>query len=177
MKKIVLTFGLIMGAILSAMMVLNHTMMDEIGFDKAEIIGYTTMILASMMVFFGIRSYRDNVAHGSISFGKALQVGLLIVLVANVCYVGTWQVIFYNFEPDFMEKYAAYAIDKARASGATAQEIAKETKEMNDMVTSFKNPIVNVAYSFLELLPVGLVASLLAAAVFSRKRPLVEATS
>ena len=176
MKKIFLTFGLIAGAILSAMMVLNHVLMKDIGFDKAEIIGYTTMILASMMVFFGVRSYRDNVAHGSVSFGKAFQVGLLIILVANVCYVGTWEIIYYNFEPDFMEKYGAYAIEKARAGGATAEEIAKQTKEMDDMVRSFKNPIVNVAYSFLELLPVGIVASLLAAAIFRRKRSFVEAT-
>ena len=176
MKKIVLTFGLIMGAILSGMMVLNHVVMKDIGFDKAEIIGYTTMILASMMVFFGVRSYRDNVASGSISFGKAFQVGMLIVLVANVCYVATWEVIYYNFEPDFMEKYAAYAIEKDRASGATEQELAAKTKEMADMAASFRNPIINVAYSFLELLPVGIVASLLAAAVFRRKRSLVEAT-
>ncbi|MEO8575399.1 MAG: DUF4199 domain-containing protein [Gemmatimonadales bacterium] len=176
MNKIVLTFGLISGAILSVMMVITQVVMDDIGFDKGEIIGYTTMILASMMVFFGVRSYRDNVAGGSLSFGKALLVGLLIALVANVCYVVTWEFIYFNITPDFMEKYAAYAIEKARASGATAQEIAKRTKEIDEMAVNYKNPLINVAYTFLEPLPVGLLASLLAAAVFRRKRSPVEAT-
>ena len=51
MKKIVLTFGLIAGAILSAMMLLTLPFHDQIGFDKGYIIGYTTMVLAFLMVF------------------------------------------------------------------------------------------------------------------------------
>ena len=62
MRKIVLTFGLIAGAILSVMMLVTQSFFDQIGFDKGEIIGYTTMVLAFLMVFFGVRSYRDNVA-------------------------------------------------------------------------------------------------------------------
>ena len=170
MKKIVLTFGLIAGAILSAMMLINASFMDQIGFEKGEVIGYTTMILAFMMVFFGIRAYRDNVSGGAISFGKALQVGLLIMLVANVCYVATWQFVYHKLAPDFVDKYSAYVIEKARASGATAQEIEAKTKETADLAESYKNPLVNIAYTFLEPLPVGLVSALLAAAVFRRKR-------
>jgi hypothetical protein len=41
MRKIVLTFGLISGAILSAMMLITLTFHDEIGFDKSLIVGYT----------------------------------------------------------------------------------------------------------------------------------------
>lgn len=86
MQKIVLTFGLIAGAILSAMMLLTLPFMDKIGFDKGEVIGYTTMLLAFLMVYFGVRSYRDNVAGGSVAFGRAFLVGLSITLVASVCY-------------------------------------------------------------------------------------------
>ena len=89
MRKIVLTFGLIAGAVLSVMMLLTLPFMDRIGFDKGEIIGYTTMVLAFLMVYFGIRSYRDNVAGGSIGFGRAFLVGLLITFVASACYIAT----------------------------------------------------------------------------------------
>ena len=64
MKRIVLTFGLIAGAILSVMMVVSMRFIDQIGFDKGEIIGYTTMVLAFLMVYFGVRSYRDDVRRG-----------------------------------------------------------------------------------------------------------------
>jgi hypothetical protein len=50
MKKTVLTFGLISGAIMVAMMFATLPFMDKIGFDKGAIIGYTTMILAFMLL-------------------------------------------------------------------------------------------------------------------------------
>ena len=55
MRRIVLTFGLIAGAILSAMMLLTIPFHDQIGFDRSLIIGYTTMVLAFLMIFAGSR--------------------------------------------------------------------------------------------------------------------------
>ena len=170
MQKIVLTFGLIAGAILSAMMLMTLPFLDRIGFDKGEIIGYTTMVLAFLMVFFGVKSYRDNVAGGSVTFGRAFLVGLLITLVASVCYVATWQVVYYKVAPDFVEKYAAYAVEKAKKSGATEAQIAAQKKAMAEFTEMYKNPLVNIAFTLLEPLPVGLVFTLVTAGVLSRKR-------
>ena len=170
MRKVVLTFGLIAGAILSVMMLITMTFQTQIGFDKGEIIGYTTMVLAFLMVFFGVRSYRDNVAGGIVSFGRAVAVGLMITAVASVCYVATWEFIFYRLAPDFGDKYAAYAVEKAKESGATDAQIAAKAKQMAEFKAMYKNPIVNVAYTFLEPLPVGVVFTLVAAGVLSRKR-------
>jgi Protein of unknown function (DUF4199) len=78
MRKVVLAFGLISGAISSLMMVLTLPFMETIGLDRAEIIGYATLVLSFLMVFFGIRSYRDNVAGGTIGFVQAFKVGILI---------------------------------------------------------------------------------------------------
>jgi hypothetical protein len=170
MKKIVLTFGLIAGAMLSAMMLMTLPFLDKIGFDKGEIIGYTTMVLAFLMVYFGVRSYRDNVADGSVTFGRAFLVGLMITAVATVCYVVTWQVIYYKVTPDFGDKYVAYAIEKAKKSGATDAQIIVLTKEMTEFKDMYKNPLVNIAFTLLEPLPVGLVFTLVSAGVLSRKR-------
>ena len=170
MRKIVLTFGLIAGVILSAMMLVTIPFQDQIGFDKGAIIGYTTMVIAFLMVFFGVKSYRDNVAGGSVTFGRAFMVGLMITLVASVCYVATWQLVYYKLAPDFVEKYAAYAIQKAKKSGATDEQIAAQKKEMADFIELYKNPLVNIAITLLEPLPVGLVFTLVTAGVLSRKR-------
>jgi Protein of unknown function (DUF4199) len=177
MRKIVLTFGLIAGAILSATMLLSTRFQDRIGFDKAEIIGYTTMVLAFLMVFFGVKSYRDNVAGGQVTFGRAFRVGLLITVVASICYVATWQLVYYKLAPDFGEKYAAYAVDKARESGATEAEIAEITRKMTQFTDLYKNPLANIAITLLEPLPVGLAFTLLTAWVLSRKKREVEAVA
>ena len=172
MRRIVLTFGLISGAMLSAMMAISMAFHDQIGFGSVGlIIGYSTMVLAFLMIFFGIKSYRDNVGGGAVKFGKAFQVGLLIMLISSACYVASWQVIYYKFMPDFMDKYSAYELDKARKSGATEAQVAAQTKQMADFKEMYKNPLVSVAFTFLEPLPVGLVITLVSAGVLKRKEP------
>jgi Protein of unknown function (DUF4199) len=170
MRKIVLTFGLIAGAIFSAMMLITLRFQDQIGFDRGETIGYTTMVLAFLMVFFGVKSYRENVAGGTVTFGRALQVGLLIMGVATACYVATWELIYYKLAPDFGDKYATYTVERKRQAGATEEEIAKRVKEMAEFQEMYKNPIVNVAFTTLEPLPIGLLFTLISAGVLSRKK-------
>ena len=177
MRKVVLTFGLIAGAVLSVMMLITVPFQDQIGFDRGAIIGYTTMVLAFLMVYFGVQSYRDNVAGGAVSFGRAFKVGLLITAVASVCYVATWQLVYYRLSPDFIEKYSAATIAKARESGATEAQIAARTRDMQKFGEMYRNPLVNIALTFLEPLPVGLLFTLVTAGVLSRKRRVSAAVS
>jgi hypothetical protein len=170
MKKIVLTFGLLSGAILSIMMLATMPFMEEIGFDRGAVIGYTTMVLAFLLIYFGIRSYRDNVAGGAVSFARAFTVGALIVAVASVCYVATWQVVFHRFVPDFPERYAEHVLEKERASGASEAALEEKRAEMAEFAALYRKPLFNVAMTFLEPLPVGLVIALVSAGVLSRRR-------
>jgi hypothetical protein len=170
MKKTVLTFGLISGAIISVLMLLTVPFIDQIGFDRGLIVGYTSMVLAFLLVFFGIRSYRENVGGGYISFGRALGVGLLIMLIACACYVITWEIVYFNFLPDFADKYTNYMIEQARSSGASADQIAKQVEELKQFKTWYDNPFINVAFTFLEPLPVGLVMTLISALILRKRR-------
>ncbi len=170
MQRIVLTFGLIAGAVLAVMMLLTIPFQEKIGFDKGMIIGYTTMVLAFLMVWFGVREYREQVGGGTVGFGRAFAVGISIVGVASVCYVITWQLIYHQIAPDFMDKYIAWTLDQARASGATEAAVATQAAEMAEFQEMYKNPLVNIAFTLLEPLPVGLLATLVSAGVLSRKR-------
>ena len=174
MQKVVLTFGLIAGAILSVMMLITMVLLrDKIGFDNGEVIGYTTMVLAFLMIFFGVKSYRDNVAGGTISFGRAFQVGILIMAIGSACYVATWEVIYFKFEPDFGDKYAAYAVGQARKAGKSEEEVQALQKKMDEFTKEYKNPLVNIAFTFLEPLPVGLLVTLVSAGVLKKKKPVM----
>ena len=170
MKQIVLRFGLIAGAILSAVMMVSIPFKDQIGFEYGAVIGYTSMVLAFLLIFFGIRSYRDNVAGGTVSFGRAFKVGALIAFVASCCYVATWEVIYFNFAPDYLTQYQEHVIQTARADGETEAQIAERKAKMDQLAEYYKNPAVNVAMTFLEPLPVALVIALVSAGVLSRRR-------
>jgi len=170
MKRIVLTFGLISGAIMSVLMLSTVPFMHKIGFNRGMVLGYTTMVLAFLLVFFGIRSYRENVGNGYISFGRALSVGLLIMLITCAFYVITWEFVYFNFMPDFAEKYGAFMLENMRAAGASAQEIAAKTEEMKRFKVLYDNIFFNVAMTFLEPLPVGLIMTFISALILRRKR-------
>jgi len=170
MKKVVLTFGLIAGAILSVMMFVTLPFQDEIGFDRGAIIGYTTMVAAFLLIYFGTRSYRDNVGGGTVSFGRALAVGASIAMVASVCYVASWEVIYFTMAPDFMAKYEVHAIAKARQDGASEVVIAQKHAEMAKLAELYRNPAINAAMTLAEPLPVGLLIALVSAAALSRRR-------
>jgi hypothetical protein len=170
MKKIVLTFGLIAGAVLSAMMLITIPFQDKLNVDHGYIIGYTTMVLAFLLIYFGVRSYRDNVAGGTVGFGRALAIGTLITAIASLCYVATWEVLYFNFEHDFLRKMQAHEIDKARASGVSEEAIAKKKVEMDKLAVMYDNPLYNAAFTFIEPLPVGLVIAFVTAGVLSRKK-------
>lgn len=171
MKKTVLTFGLISGAIVSLLMIATLPFHDQIGFDRRLVIGYASMLAAFLLIYFGVRSYRDNVTGGTIRFGRAFAVGALIALVSSIIYTATWEVIYFGgFMPDFATKYQAHVLESARADGATEQELAKKAEEQKKMWEMYQNPVVNVGMTLIEPLPLGLVVALISAAVVSRRR-------
>lgn len=171
MQKIVLRFGLASGVLLIALaaVMMPLCMTGVINFDYSEILGYSAMVLAFLLVFFGIRSYRDNVAGGVIGFGKAFQVGIFITLVTCAMYVIAWQITYFNFFPDFLDLYNAQSIARMRAAGESEAAIRAATAEMAKLAKLYQNPLFNSAITFLEVFPVGLIMTLVSAAILRRK--------
>ena len=122
-----------------------------------------------LLVFFGIRSYRENIGGGAITFGRAFAVGILITLISCVCYVVAWEILYYNFMPDFADKYAAHVLEKAKAAGATAEAIQAKMDEVKNLKHILNNPFLNAAVTFTEPFPVGLIITLISALIL-RKR-------
>ncbi len=170
MKKTVLTWGLIAGSVTSLMMLVTLPFADRIGFDKAAIFGYTSLVASALIIFFGVRSYRDNVAGGKITFGQGFKVGILIALVASFMYVATWQVVYFGFRPDFCDRYQAHMVEKAKAKGEGPEKIAEIEKQMATMKKMLDNPLTNAALTMIEPFPFGLVSALVSAGILRRKK-------
>lgn len=169
MKRTILTWGLIAGVVSISMMLATMPFVDRLGFEHGMVIGYTALVLSALMIYPGVRSYRDNVAGGRMTFGKGFLVGLGIALVAAICYGVIWAVVYANFMPDFCDKYNAYTLEKVRASGASAEAIAAATTQAADMKRLMQNPVTNAAMAFLEPFPVGILAALVSAGILRKK--------
>jgi hypothetical protein len=176
MKKTVLTFGLIAGVIISVLMDGSVLLSDKIGSGHSLILGYANMVASFLLVYFGIRSYRDNTLAGRISFGRAFACGILITLVTTIFYVATWEIIYFNFIPHFMDGYFAAQIHKVQSAGLDPATTAARVAAIQHSQQLYQNPFVNMAYTFMEPLPVGLIITLISAAILRRKAP-VETTA
>ncbi|HEY2467097.1 MAG TPA: DUF4199 domain-containing protein [Terracidiphilus sp.] len=175
MKKEVLSFGLISGLITSVLTCASLLIADKIGSGHSMVLGYTIMVASFLLIYFGIRSYRDNTLAGQISFGRAFACGILIALIACDCYVAVWEVLYFNFMPHFMDGYFAAQIHKVQSSGLDPATTAARVAAIRRSQELYQNPFVNMAYTFIEPFPVGLIITLISAAVLRRKRP-VERT-
>ena len=171
MKKIVLTFGLISGFMISVLMAGSLLLANRLGSVHSMVLGYTIMVASFLLVYFGILSYRDNNLAGQISFGRAFACGILITLITTLCYVAMWEILYFNFMPHFMDSYFAAQIHKIQSSGLDPATAAVQVAAVQHSQQLYQNPFVNMAYTFLEPLPVGLIITLISAAILRRKAP------
>ena len=173
MKKIIMTYGLISGTVIILVMIFTLSLAEgEVEIAGLEWLGYLVMILALSLVFIGIKKYRDTEQGGVIRFGQAFFVGLGITLVASVVYVTIWEINLAMTDYAFIDNYAESVVAKRQAEGATEAEMAEVIAKMEQTKTQMNNPVFRVLITFTEIFPVGLLISLISAALLKKSEML-----
>jgi hypothetical protein len=171
MRKIVITYGVISGIIAIGLMMITMTVVMKSGdFDKGIIYGYAGIILSFVLVFFGIRAYRDQIGGGHITFGRAFGVGILIALISSLFYVVTWLLVNQSMFPDFADRYGDWQINKMTEAGKSAEEISKAQAEMDHYKEMVKNPVMHALITFTEPFPVGFLITLISSFILRRRK-------
>jgi hypothetical protein len=172
MWGLIFRYGIIAGLIVAIPMLWRMLTADAQGGDPLGgiIVGYLTMLVALTAVFLGVKQYRDKVKGGVIKFLPAFGVGLGISTVACLLYVIGWEISMAFSDFDFMAWYSNQMVEEARSRGASPEEIAKVAAEMKSFATSYANPLFRMPMTFVEMFPVGLLVSLISAAVLRNSR-------
>ncbi|MCP9752301.1 DUF4199 domain-containing protein [Ferruginibacter sp. HRS2-29] len=170
MKRNVLVFGLISGLLLTILLIVSINLCyNGDNYEGSMVVGYAGMLISFSMIFVAVKNYRDKYNQGIISFGKAFKIGLFICLIGSSIYVLVWMIDFQFFVPDYLEKYSAHVIADLKASGASEAKIAAEIKDMNNMNEMYKNPLIRILMTYAEILPIGLLVSLISALILKKK--------
>jgi len=169
MKKVVITYGLISGVIVSGLMGITVAFSSgHPDFNHSYLLGYGTMLLAFSMVFVGIKMFRDKCNGGVVSFGKAFRVGFFIALIASTMYVAAWAIEYNYLFPDFMEKYVSKIVSDLKTAGAAQATIDAKVNEMARMREMYKNRLFFILLTYAEILPLGLLVSLICALILKK---------
>ena len=171
MKKIALIYGTIAGVIIIVTMILSlYLLSDSEGNKNFSVwLGYLTMLVALTMIFAGVKQHRDKELGGAIRFGTALLLGLSISVVAGVAYVASWEIHLALTDYAFIGEYAKSVIDSAIASGKTGEELATVVSDMETLKAQYGHLLFRLPMTFLEIFPVGLLISLVSAALLRRQ--------
>jgi hypothetical protein len=171
MKRTVLTFGLLSAAVSVAMMLTAMPLIDAVGYTVSDVLGYASMVVTALVLFFGVRSYREKVHPGGMGFGRALTVGLAIALVASLAYLVVFQLVYFRLWPELGARYEACMIERAHLAGGSAEEIAAAAEQAHSLRRLYDRPLTNAALALAAPLTIGVVAATLSAAVLGRRRP------
>jgi hypothetical protein len=133
------------------------------------------MLVALSMVFFGIKSFRDNQNSRKIGFWKGAQVGILISMLASFVYAAGWEVYMQASPANtFMDEYTEHYINRLKEKGTPQAELDKTVKEMDGMKEMYKNPFIRFGMTLMEIFPVGVIVTIISAAILRKKEVLAE---
>ena len=172
MLQRILTNGVLAGLIVGMPMILMTLTLGESAptGTLGMAIGYTTMLVALSVIFLALKRQRDVVNGGVIKFLPAFLMGVGISAVAGLLYVLAWEVSLAISGMDFGAVYAEHLIESAKARGATEAEIAAEIVKAEEFAKMYANPLFRMPITFTEILPVGLIVSLISALLLRNSR-------
>ena len=171
MFRKILTYGLIAGLIsgtpfFAAIIAPGYKM----GGMLSMVVGYLAMLIALSAIFIAIKRYRDVDRGGVVKFLPALGMGLGISLIAGILYTACWDATLALTHMDFAGGYARAIIADAQARGVTGAALAKVTAEAEAFKTQYANPLYRWPMTFIEIFPVGVLVSLISAALLRNRR-------
>ena len=170
MKKLIFTYGIIGGLVPASWFLISEGLLpDSVSLNIRLWLGYTSMIVAFAAIFVAVKQYRDNFGGGHVTFGKALRIGLLVTLVASTLYVVVWLISYPLLFPNYFEKYMAMMKLQMQAEGKSAAAISQELAATAKFREMYKNPVFNILLTYSEIVPVGVVISLIAALILKNK--------
>ncbi len=167
MRQNVILFGAILAALHSILgYIMVIVMYNDPEFKSYDVLGYIVLLLMYSVIFFGIRNYRNKELDGQISFGHAFKTGIFITLFAGTVYVILWVFIYYLFIPDFMEVFTQHVLYQT----TTEEELLAKKEEMEQFSKLYENPIWVVLLTYAEVIPTGLVVTLISSLILRKKK-------
>ncbi|MEA2786460.1 MAG: hypothetical protein QOF71_2564 [Candidatus Eremiobacteraeota bacterium] len=171
MLRKVLTYGTVAGAIVGVpLSVLTIAMNGHALLSYGMFIGYTLMLIALSTVFVAIKRHRDADLGGVIKFWPAFGLGLGISFVAGIFYVAAWELAVAVTHSDFAGTYANALIEQEKAKGVSGEALAKFTAGMERFKAQYSNPFYRLPMTFIEIFPIGVLVSLVSAALLRNSR-------
>ncbi len=151
-----LTNGLILGLIGVVYSLVFYFL--DLSLNKTQ--GYVFMVLQLGILFFLLKSYRDNVMHGQITYGESVGAGVIICLYYSIIISIFVYVLYTLIDPGLINKQLALAEEQMSKKGLPQEAIdtgmAFTAKFMKPGVMTITGIIFNMIWGTLLSLIVSI---------------------
>lgn len=161
--KLLLVYGVATGAVIILSII--ATIEFEVAFQW---LGYLIMLIALSAIGVATRQYREQAPNGSLSFRSGLLIGLGITSIASVVYVFGWEAYLLVFGDEFWGSFSETLITSQGEVALSEAELIGMAADANALQEQYRNPLFRIPVTFLEVFPVGVVVSLVSAAISRR---------
>jgi hypothetical protein len=138
--------------------------------DLMEILGYTSIFLSLLVIFFGLRKTRNVFYSDLFTFRKAFYQGLTAVIIASTIYVIGWEMYYPAYKDQFMAEYQQSVVAQYQEQGLSEAEIELKKQELSAWMNYYQNPFIRMGLTFMEYFPISLLFMLLSAYILKTRK-------
>lgn len=168
MKNTIIKFGVYSLLTASILFLLSFLLGENLDYDMQAVVGYASMVISLLFVFFGIKHYRDHENDGKVSLAKAIVIGLLISLFAALGFAIVDYIYTTQINPDFASEYLAHSIKEMEAT-LSPTEFEEQKKTLTKQMEDYGSPIALASMMFVTVTIIGFIISLISGLILQRK--------
>lgn len=143
----------------------------DLSFNKVQ--GWIFILIQIVVLWFLLKSYRDNYMYGNITYGQALGAGLIIFLYYAIIMALFTYILYTVIDPDLMDKQLAFTEEEMLKRGLPQEAVDAGMK----VQTKIMKPAIMAPISIIGVMFQGLIMSLIVAAFVKKEgNPLIDNT-
>lgn len=163
-----LTNGMIMG--LAGVIFTLIIWILDLTFNKT--VPYIFLVVSLFMLYYFIKSYRENYLHGRITYGQSVGAGVIIFLYYSIIMAVFTYLLYTVIDPDLTGRMIAFVEEQIRATGRIPEDSIETTMRIQK---KFLQPEITAPLSLLTNMFYGVILSLIVS-IFTKKEgnPLID---
>jgi len=163
-----LTNGLILGMVAVVYSLVMYFL--DLSLNKTQ--SYIFMVIEVFLVYFLLKSYRDNYLHGQISYGQSVGAGVIMFLYSAIITSIFSYILFSFIDPGLIAKQMAITEEGMRAKGNFTEDQLETAMKFS---AKFMKPGIMVISGLFASMLFGTIVSLIVS-IFVKKEgnPLID---
>ncbi len=164
-KTTLFNHSLLWGAILGIIVIVYTLILYFLNLSTNRPLGFVAWLIIIVVVFYAMKSYRDNVNQGVLSYGNAFVIGLLVCIISGLISAIFGYIQFSVLSPELIDKMLQISEERLLSRGLPDNVIERSLEMSRKLMTPTMIAVMSFVWSFIF----GAILSLILAAIVKKE--------